>query len=174
VHALNLELNWVSQSLYKCWFKLCRPEWWTGPNWEGIFDTFWSRRYYYLSFRHYRSDLVFWVVPFVLLVLMVVPFKDESEAQLPSYPVVTSRKVAGFIPNEDIGFFNWPHPSSRTMALRSTQPLTEMSTRNRPGDKGRPACKAWQPHRHLWASCVENVGISTSQRPMDLHGLLQG
>jgi hypothetical protein len=32
--------------------------------------------------------------------------------------------------------------SSRTMALGSTQPLTEMSTRNLPGDKGRPARKA--------------------------------
>jgi hypothetical protein len=30
-------------------------------------------------------------------------------------------------------FFNWPNPSSRTMALGSTQPLTEMSTRNLPG-----------------------------------------
>jgi hypothetical protein len=28
------------------------------------------------------------------------------------------------------------------MALRSTQPLTEMSTRNLPGGKGRPARKA--------------------------------
>jgi hypothetical protein len=30
-------------------------------------------------------------------------------------------------------FFNWPNPSSRTMALGSTQPLTEMSTRKIPG-----------------------------------------
>jgi hypothetical protein len=30
-------------------------------------------------------------------------------------------------------FFNWPNPSSRTMALVSTQPLTEMSTRKIPG-----------------------------------------
>jgi hypothetical protein len=28
------------------------------------------------------------------------------------------------------------------MALRSTEPLTEMSTRNLPGGKGRPAHKA--------------------------------
>jgi hypothetical protein len=28
------------------------------------------------------------------------------------------------------GFLNWPTPSGRTMALESTQPLTEMSTRN--------------------------------------------
>jgi hypothetical protein len=38
----------------------------------------------------------------------------------------TSRKVASSIPNEVIGFFNWPNPSSRTTSLGSTQPLTEM------------------------------------------------
>jgi hypothetical protein len=32
--------------------------------------------------------------------------------------------------------FNWPNPSSCTMTLESTQPLTEMSTRNLPGVKG--------------------------------------
>jgi hypothetical protein len=41
-----------------------------------------------------------------------------------------------------IGFFNLPNPSSSTIALGSTQPLTEMSTRNLPGSKGRPAHKA--------------------------------
>jgi hypothetical protein len=44
----------------------------------------------------------------------------------------TSRKVAGSSPDEVIRFFNWPNPSSRTTALGSTQPLTEMSTRNLP------------------------------------------
>jgi hypothetical protein len=44
---------------------------------------------------------------------------------------VTSRNVAGSSPGEDI--FNWPNPSSRTMALGSTQALTEMSTTNLPG-----------------------------------------
>jgi hypothetical protein len=29
----------------------------------------------------------------------------------------TSRKVTGSIPDEAIGFYNLPHPSSRTMAL---------------------------------------------------------
>jgi hypothetical protein len=38
---------------------------------------------------------------------------------------------------------------------------------------GRPeACKA--DNRHQWADFLENVGISTSHNPMDLHGLLQG
>jgi hypothetical protein len=39
-------------------------------------------------------------------------------------------------------FFNLPNPSNRTMALGSTQPLTEMSTRNLSGVKGLPARKA--------------------------------
>jgi hypothetical protein len=30
-------------------------------------------------------------------------------------------------PMRPLGFFNWPNPSNRTMVLRSTQPLTEMS-----------------------------------------------
>jgi hypothetical protein len=54
----------------------------------------------------------------------------------------TSRKAASSIPNEVIGFFSWPNPSSCTMALGSTQPLTEMSTRNLPGGKGRQAREA--------------------------------
>jgi hypothetical protein len=37
--------------------------------------------------------------------------------------------------DEVIGFFNLPNPSSRTMALESTQPVTEMSTRNFLGGK---------------------------------------
>jgi hypothetical protein len=46
-----------------------------------------------------------------------------------------------WIPDE-VDFFNLPNPSSRTMALRSTQPLTEIITRNIPGGEGRPARKA--------------------------------
>jgi hypothetical protein len=45
------------------------------------------------------------------------------------------------IPDE-VDFFNLPNPSSRTMALGSTQSLTEMSTRKLPGGKKRPARRA--------------------------------
>jgi hypothetical protein len=41
----------------------------------------------------------------------------------------TSRKIGGSSPDE-VNFFNLPNPSSRNMALESTQPLTEISTRN--------------------------------------------
>jgi hypothetical protein len=46
----------------------------------------------------------------------------------------TSRKVAGSSPDE-VDFFNLPNPSSRIMALGSTRPLREMSTRHLPGVK---------------------------------------
>jgi hypothetical protein len=86
----------------------------------------------------------------------------------------TSRKVTGTIPDEVIGFFNLPNPSSRTMTLGSTQPLTEMSTRNLLGGRGWPARKA----DNFTATCelifLENMGASTSHNPMGLHGLLQG
>jgi hypothetical protein len=74
----------------------------------------------------------------------------------------------GSIPDDVIGFFNGPNPFSRIMALGSTQPLTEMSTRNLSGGEERPARKAdnftaicesivykmWEPRRltTLWAS----------------------
>jgi hypothetical protein len=52
------------------------------------------------------------------------------------------RKVGGSIPDEVIWFFYLHNPCNRTMTLRSTQPLTEMSTRNPPGVKGRLAREA--------------------------------
>jgi hypothetical protein len=72
------------------------------------------------------------------------------------------------IADEVTGIFNSPIPSSQTMALGSTQRLTEISIRNLPGGKGRLAprgdkltaiCetiiqKIWKPRRltTLWAS----------------------
>jgi hypothetical protein len=35
-------------------------------------------------------------------------------------------------------------------------PLAEMSTRNLPGGKGSVSAWGWQPHRHLWADCLQN------------------
>jgi hypothetical protein len=51
--------------------------------------------------------------------------------------------------SDEVDFFNLPNTSSRTMALGSTQPLTEMSTRNLPGGNKRPAHRA----DNLTANC---------------------
>jgi hypothetical protein len=54
----------------------------------------------------------------------------------------TGRKVVVSILKEVTKFFNLPNISSSTIALESTQHLKEMSTRNLPLGKGRPALKA--------------------------------
>jgi hypothetical protein len=59
------------------------------------------------------------------------------------------------------------------MALESTQLLTEMSTKNLLGGKGRPARKADNVTAISEPICLENVGVSTSHNSMGLHGLLQ-
>jgi hypothetical protein len=56
--------------------------------------------------------------------------------------MLQARRSPVQVPDE-VDFFNLPNPSSHTMALQSTQPLTEMSTRNFPGGKKRPACRAY-------------------------------
>jgi hypothetical protein len=44
------------------------------------------------------------------------------------------------VPNE-VDFFSLPNPSSRTMAVVLTQPLTKMSTRNLSGCNKQPALR---------------------------------
>jgi len=78
----------------------------------------------------------------------------------------TSQEVACSNPDGVIGIFHWHNPSGRTMALRSTQPLTEMRTRNFLRTKGGrclglttlpPSCadclEIWEsrPRGTLWA-----------------------
>jgi hypothetical protein len=67
--------------------------------------------------------------------------------------MLQARRSPVRVPNEMDFFFNLPNPSSRTMALGSSQPLTEMSTGNLPGGKGRPARRA----DNLDAICEPNV-----------------
>jgi hypothetical protein len=54
---------------------------------------------------------------------------------------------------DEVEFFNLPNSYNSTMALGSTQPLTELSTRNLPGGKKRPALRA----DNLAAICEPNV-----------------
>jgi hypothetical protein len=66
--------------------------------------------------------------------------RENLKSYLP--PVLTYiTSVASSIPNVVIGLLSWSNPSSRTMVLGSTQHRTEMSTRNLPRDKERPADK---------------------------------
>jgi hypothetical protein len=71
------------------------------------------------------------LVIFVSGLIYVILFENnlwELELKLNFSPRrFRARKVAGSIPDGVTGIF---HPSGRTMALRLTQPLTEISTKN--------------------------------------------
>jgi hypothetical protein len=56
-------------------------------------------------------------------------FTGTAVAQWLRY-CATNQKVAGSIPDGVMEFFIDVNPCDRTMALGSTQPLTEMSTRS--------------------------------------------
>jgi hypothetical protein len=71
---------------------------------------------------------------------------------------------------DEMDFFNLPNPSSHTMALRSTQPVAEMSTRNFPGGK-RGQCVGLTTLPSSISRMSENVGALTSRNPKGLHGL---
>jgi hypothetical protein len=77
-------------------------------------------------------------------------------------------------PLRSLNFYILRNHSNRIMTMGSTQPLTEMSTRNLPRVWNATGTYGWQPYRHLCADCLENMEASTSHKPIGLHGLLQG
>jgi hypothetical protein len=69
----------------------------------------------------------------------------------------TSQKVAGSIHDGVIVIFHWHNPSSRTVALELTQPLTEMSTRNISLGVKEAGAWVWQPY-HIYVPNVLKSG----------------
>jgi hypothetical protein len=82
----------------------------------------------------------------------------------------TSWKVAGSIPDCVTGIFHWHNPSSRIVALGSTQPLTEMSTRNTSWGVKVAGAYDWKPY-HLYVPTVIKSG---SFNLLELSGPIQG
>jgi hypothetical protein len=71
---------------------------------------------------------------------------------------------------DEVNFFNLPNPSSLIMTLGSTQPLTEISTRNFHGGKsGRVVGLTTLPPSMSRMS--ENAGASNSRNHKGLYGL---
>ena len=77
----------------------------------------------------------------------------------------TNRKVPGSIPDDVIGIFHWNNPADRTMALGSTQPLTEMSTRRNFLGVSVARAYGWQPY-HLPVPLSWNLKTLTSWNPV--------
>jgi hypothetical protein len=63
---------------------------------------------------------------------------------------------------DEVDFFSWPNPSSHTMVLGSTQPITEISTRNFDGGK------KWLARRtdNLAATCEPIVWKMWEPQPL--------
>ena len=85
----------------------------------------------------------------------------------------TSRKVAGSIPDGVIGIFHWHNPSGCTMALGSTQLLTEINTRNISWGQRRPMHRA-DKLTTFTCQLSWNLGASTSWHPQGLSRPGQG
>jgi hypothetical protein len=82
------------------------------------------RMFHNLYHIYYETNvrMIFWHVGWAL--------NDENgQIQTHLRYCATNQKVAGSIPDGVMEFFIDINPSDRTMALGSTQPLTEMSTR---------------------------------------------
>jgi hypothetical protein len=77
---------------------------------------------------------------------------DAKGSVFGSVTTLQARGLPVRVPDK-VDFLHFPNLSSRTMALGSTQPLTEMSTRNLSGGKKRPASRA----DNLAAICEPNV-----------------
>jgi hypothetical protein len=84
----------------------------------------------------------------------------------------TSRKVVGSIPDGVIGISHWNIPSGRTMSLGSTQPLTEISTRNIFWGKG-GRCVADNLTTFM-CRLSWNLGASTFWNPQGLSRAVMG
>jgi hypothetical protein len=79
----------------------------------------------YSRLKQERSvDLAPWIIDFVWILAGTCFWRGTRQRSwLRHY--AANRKVAGSSPDEVIGFLNWPNPSSRTMAMGSTQLLIE-------------------------------------------------
>ena len=78
-----------------------------------------------------------------------------------------SRKVAVSIPTGVLDTFHWHNPSGRTVILRSTQPLTEMSTMDLPWGAKAAGAYGWQ-HGHFMCRLSANHGSLNLLEPWGL------
>jgi hypothetical protein len=79
----------------------------------------------------------------------------------------TNRKVAGSIPDGVTGSFQWLNSSGGVVTLRSTQRLTEMSTRNPSWVLRRPVRRADNLTTFM-CRMSRNSGVSTTWNPNGL------
>jgi hypothetical protein len=86
-----------------------------------------------------------------LLIRFVLKLEGARGSVVGWWTMLQAGRSRDRVPTRSLEFL--PNPSSRTMALGSTRPLKEMSTRNLPGSKALPARKG----DNLTAICEPTV-----------------
>jgi len=96
-----------------------------------------------ILFQHmYRASFIIFIITNKLTInITKVYITAEKAVAQWLRRCATNQKVAGYIPSGVNGIFHWHIPSDHTMALGSTQPLIEMSTRSISWGKKRPVRK---------------------------------
>ena len=112
-----------------------------------------------LTWFHYSHQLILkYVLPDFSIALYFT-------ALLSFHTRGTSRKFAASIPDGVTGMFQWHDPSYGTMAVGSTQPLTQMSSSS--WGWRRPVCSADNPTTFT-CRVSSNLGALTSWNPQGL------
>jgi hypothetical protein len=78
---------------------------------------------------------------FIIFVMCPIKHIGAGSSVVGSGTMLQAGRSPVRVPDE-VDFFNLSNPSSRSMALGSTRPLTEMRTRDLPRGKKRPARRA--------------------------------
>jgi hypothetical protein len=81
------------------------------------------------QYKNQNFSIYCWNPKFLYIFGVYLQWRGHAVAQWLRH-CTTNRKVGGSIPDGVIWIFHWHNPSGRTLALGSTQPLTEMSTRD--------------------------------------------
>ena len=93
----------------------------------------------------------------ITVILKILKCSNPEYIKLKSKSPRTLWKVAGSIPDGVIGIFHWRNPSGGTIALGTTQCLTDTSTRNISWGVKASGAWGWQPY-HLHVPRVSKSG----------------
>ena len=115
-----------------------------------------------------------WIIHKVTLLPTLLHFTDTLQKQgargseVGSGIALQAGRLRVRFPIKAFGIFHWLNPSGRTMALGSTQPLAETSTRDLPWRVKTAGAKGWQPY-HLHVPTVRKSWTPQTPAALRVH-----
>jgi hypothetical protein len=130
------------------------------PILSNLLETHFDFSQKWILFKIFHYSFFVWNLPFIVLL--------STRGSVFGWGTMPQVGRSPFRIPDEVDFFNLPNISTRTMALGSTQPLTELNTRHILEGKKRPARRA----DNLAAICEPNVWeASNSRNRKDLSSL---